>query len=229
MNNTEKALLELFVHNKLDAAQLAADMINLVKHFDWVSKGALDVLSTLLPLAELSIKLGKKFTEYKLALFIEQVRNHTLSKDVIEKHIQKLQAHPEKLNKEVTKILLIIEQEKDEVRVKYYGQLYLRYLETKLTEDEFWEMIEITQRMFICDFDIVESCYRQNGKIDFNETTSGTLYRFDRLLQIGLLKSDGYIANGLAVQILDEKEHSALKLSQLGEKYCNAVFCNNEK
>ena len=87
MNNTEKALFELFVHNKLDAAQLAADMINLVKHFDWVSKGALDAFSTLLPLAELSIKLGKKFTEYKLALFIEQVRNHTLSKDIIEKHI----------------------------------------------------------------------------------------------------------------------------------------------
>lgn len=31
MNNTVKALLELFSHNKLDAAQLAAEMINLVE------------------------------------------------------------------------------------------------------------------------------------------------------------------------------------------------------
>lgn len=59
MNNTVKALLELFGYNKLDAAQLAAEMINLVNHFDWVSKGALDVFGTLLPLADLSIKLGK--------------------------------------------------------------------------------------------------------------------------------------------------------------------------
>lgn len=229
MNNTEKALIKLFVHNKLDASQLAAEMINLVNHFDWGSKGALDVFGALFPIADLSIKLGKKFTEYKLALFIEQVRNHKVSNDIIQKHIQKLQAHPEKLNKEVTKILLLIEQEKDEVRVKYYGRLYLAYLETKLTEDEFWEMVEITQRMFICDFELIENCYRQNGKVDFNETTSGTLHRFDRLIQIGLLKSDGYIANGLALQMVDEKEHGALNLSQLGNKYCNAVFYNNEE
>ena len=69
------------------------------------------------------------------------------------------------------KVLLIIEQEKNEARVKYYGRLYLAYLETKLTEDEFWEMVEITQRMFICDFELVENCYGQNGKVDLEVRT----------------------------------------------------------
>lgn len=175
MSNTVKALLELIGHNKLDAAQLAADMINLLDHPDWASKGALDIVSSLLPFAELSIKLHKKFTEYKLAIFIEQIRSHDSYNNLVQDHIRKFQDHPEKLNKEVTKVLLIIEQGKNEARVKYYGR-----------------------------------------------------YRYNRLIQIGLLRSGEYIGNGVALQILDEKEHCDLELSQLGEKYCKAVFCNNE-
>lgn len=228
LSNTVKALLELIGHNKLDAAQLAADMTNLLDHPDWASKGALDIVSSLLPFAELSIKLHKKFTEYKLAIFIEQIRSHDSYNNLVQDHIRKFQDHPEKLNKEVTKVLLIIEQEKNEVRVKYYGRLYLAYLETKLTEDEFWEMVEITQRMFICDFELIENCYGQNGKVNFDEKKFRVIYRYDRLIQIGLLRSGKYIGNGVALQILDEKEHCDLELSQLGEKYCKAVFCNNK-
>lgn len=89
-------------------------------------------------------------------------------------------------------------------------------------------MIEITQRMFICDFDLVENCYRHNGKVDFDEKKFRVMYRYDRLNQIGLLESGEYIGNGLALQILDEKEHSDLTLSRLGKKYCKAIFCDKE-
>lgn len=228
MNNTAKAFLKLFLHNKLNSVQIAAEMMNLPDHLNWAVHGPLYILGSLIPFVDLSIKLHKKFTEYKLAFFIEQVRNHNLSDDIIQEHIQKFQNHPEKLNKEVTKVLLIIEQEKNEARVKYYGRLYLAYLETKLTEDEFWEMVEITQRMFICDFELIENCYGQNGKVNFDEKKFRVIYRYDRLIQIGLLRSGKYIGNGVALQILDEKEHCDLELSQLGEKYCKAVFCNNK-
>lgn len=82
--------------------------------------------------------------------------------------------------------------------------------------------------MFICDFELVENCYGQNGKVNFDKKKFRVIYRYDRLIQIGLLRSGEYIGNGVALQILDEKEHCDLELSQLGEKYCKAVFCNNE-
>lgn len=62
LSNTVKALLELIGHNKLDAAQLAADMINIVNHFDWIPKGALDVFGAVLPLADLRLwNTGARF------------------------------------------------------------------------------------------------------------------------------------------------------------------------
>lgn len=152
--------------------------------------------------------------------FINEFNKGSINPDKIEKHRKKLHDNPKKLEEELGRVLILLDQNIDTIKSIFEGKFYVAYVDEKVSWDEFCELCDITERLFVSDIKNLREAYENNG-VKGNATIS---YQHDRLNSVGLLEDDSRTGGLILIDIEDEKEQTYMKLTSIGKLFCKFAF-----
>ena len=156
----------------------------------------------------------------QLLVFINEYNQCTISPNKLEEHRLKLRSNSRNLEKELGRIMIILNRNIDSYKSVIEARFYSAYIEVEISWGVFCELCDITERMFLSDINTLKSAY-QNSGVTLQMRTS---YRHDRLISIGLLKE------GMASRIIDLDDTNpqyVYVLTEIGKIYCRYAFEKN--
>ena len=138
-----------------------------------------------------------------------------------QKHKEKLQFNKKFLEDELERVLLLLERFLDAKKAVILAKFFNNYIEEKISWQEFSEVSDITDRIFLEDLKLLYDAYSNNG-IDFNESYN---YRIDRLTSLGLLENPQRLGKTNVFSCgsadgLNEDELKDISITALGKLYC---------
>lgn len=153
--------------------------------------------------------------------FINEFNKGLVSHEKKEKHRKKLQDNPKKLEEELGRVLILLDRNIDTIKSTFEANFYAAYVEEKIKWNDFCELCDITDRLFIADIANLKEAYENNGV----RGSTSLSYKHDRLNSVGLLENDTRIPDGLvSTDIEDEEEETYMKLTSIGKLFCKFAF-----
>lgn len=150
-----------------------------------------------------------------IGIFICELNSGKIDKKKLERHKKELKQNSKKAEKELGRILIILEQIIDNDKASFLGKLYKAYINQEIDWDYFIEFSEITNRLFIYDINILNIMWSKNY-VDYNENRDDK-FRMERLYSLGLI--------GNLFPSANETKHMHGKiLNNLGNLYCDIIF-----
>ncbi len=147
--------------------------------------------------------------------------NKGVNSDKVEKHRKKLNEKPKLLESELSRVLILLNKNIDIIKSKYEARFYAAYVNEKLSWDDFCELCDITDRLFLSDIICLEEAYKNEG---VNENMSIS-YKHERLIAVGLLESVTGVNRGPLWDDIDlEEAQIVLELTEIGNKFCQIAF-----
>ncbi len=118
-------------------------------------------------------------------VFIQELNSGEVNRDKYIEYKTTLEHNPSKCEKELGRVVLILNNIIDVNKSKILAKLYKAYINKALTWEEFCEYSEIVNRIFIEDMAILKDIY--DGNITFISETNNENYRIYRLNSIGII------------------------------------------
>lgn len=144
--------------------------------------------------------------------FIEGFNSGNIDPKQLEKHSQELQSDPNKQEKELGRVIIILGKHIEEIQSKTLGSFYLAYIKGAISWEKFCELSEANRRIFVNDYAILHEANDCNR-------TSFDKYRFyqvDRLISLGLLQ----VRNLPGTIISAAKEDQNIVVTSFGKTFC---------
>ena len=179
------------------------------------------IIGTIVGVGKLAHNVHDRNLIRQTLTFINEFNKGLISPEKIEKHRKKLHDNPKKLEEELGRVLILLDQNIDTIKSTFEGKFYVAYVDEKISWDEFCELCDITERLFVSDITNLREAYENNG-VKGNATIS---YQHDRLNSVGLLENDTRISGGLVfTDIEDEEEQIYMNLTSIGKLFCKYAF-----
>ena len=176
---------------------------------------SLPVINTLCALCKVGYNLHERNLIKQLLSFISSYNDGTISSDDVEKHRLMLEESPIKAEKELSRILLILENQIETDQSEVLGNFYRAYVKGEISWDQFFELSEANRRMFVSDYKILHSL-SSNDRLKLG---SRDLYQSDRLISVGLVQRVWSAGLSFGSEKDSERE-SFILLSPLGKLFC---------
>lgn len=132
--------------------------------------------------------------------FINEFNSGTIDEAKLEEYRRKINDDPKKAEKELGKIIIILSNNTESIIL---ANFYRNYINGYISWDEFCELSEVLNLLFINDIKILEKI--QNKKLAENEESK--LYQINRLEAFGLINRNIAVWN-----------KNNLEITELGEK-----------
>lgn len=153
--------------------------------------------------------------------FINEFNRQTIAPDKLESYRQKLHSNPKKLEAELGRVLITINRNVDTLKSIIESRFYSAYIDSQIDWNDFCELCDITERLFMSDIAALQTAYANHGVT----TTMEISYKHDRLISIGLLTNDARLNGSVNIIDLDSNEPTYLMtLTSIGLKYCQLAF-----
>jgi hypothetical protein len=175
-----------------------------------------------IPIARLlvgSVELGQKIYERNLlkqtVSFINEFNRGEVSQEKLRAHKLKLDENPKLAERELERVIITLNGNVDMQKSQILGCLYSNYINKRIDWNQFCEMTEITNRIFIQDLSYLRSLW-PSGKRNILDKDE---YRFSRLESLGLLKIANIWSdmNDSGLDLLSSGKNA--ELSAIGQKY----------
>lgn len=200
----------------IDFAELGIDSI--------LSDGVLKdipIVGTIVGVGKLAHNVHDRNLLRQTLTFINEFNRGLVSHEKKGKYRKKLQDNPKKLEEELGRVLKLLDRNIDTVKSTFEANFYAAYVDEQIKWDEFCELCDITDRLFIADIANLKEAYENNG-------VKGSIilsYKHDRLNSVGLLENDTRISGGLVfTDIEDDEEQTYMKLTSIGKLFCKFAF-----
>jgi hypothetical protein len=138
-----------------------------------------------------TVSVSDKFFCKRLVAFIQEFNNGNISQYKMDKHIDKLKEE-KKLDPEYEQVLLLIEQCSQASQAKYLARFYQSYWNGDYDWDSFREIADANQRMFACDYAVLQSVASETE-------SSGKESSVSRLVSLGLIVDRRSSGEGLSL------------------------------
>ncbi len=179
------------------------------------------IIGTIVGLGKLAHNVHDRNLLKQTLTFINEFNKGLVSYEKKENHRKKLQNDPKKLEEELGRVLILLDRNIDTLKSIFEANFYTAYVEEKINWDEFCELCDITDRLFISDITILKEAYKNSG---VRESTTLT-YKHDRLNSVGLLENDTRISSGWVLTDIEEDDDELyMKLTTIGEVFCKFAF-----
>ena len=170
-------------------------------------------------------KLAQNIHDRNLLLqtlsFIQELNSGTVTLEKYNEYRTKWAVDPYFREKELGYILIILNRNIDITKSKLEAKFFSAYIDKQIDWNDFCELCEITDRLFVSDIKILDMAYRNGGVSEDSKIS----YRHDRLVSIGLLINEAQLHGGVVAFDLDNLEHqNILELTEIGRKFCNIAF-----
>lgn len=163
--------------------------------------------------------------------FLQHLNDGSITEKEREKFLNKI-SKESSIEEELERILLLLHRATDYKKSIIYAKLLKALAKEIINLREYHEMMEITERIFIDDFDTLIFIYRKKEIYDKNLIT----YHVGRLESLGLVQNYMLMTVGsLVFTTLDkeaspkESEKTGCFLTEIGEKYVQIIYGDNIK
>lgn len=169
-------------------------------------------------------------------VFIQQFNNRTIDMKKLEDYRKSLKNDFHKAEKELGRVLIILNKTMDSEKADILAKLYSAYINQNILWNDFCELSEVTDRIFVKDINIIMGIYKECQKGMFVEDEMS--YVFQRLSSISLIKSQMHFIpsdmkaseydysteeNEGDISDKDIKQVVNIELTQLGELFCSII------
>lgn len=117
--------------------------------------------------------------------FIKQFNSGTINKEKLNKYKEMLNSNPKKAEKELGRVIIILNSTIDIEKSQMLANLYKSYINEKIDWNQFCEFSEIIRMLFLNDFNIIRLIYSQQ----ITDTSGIEIYPIDRLSSLGLVNT----------------------------------------
>ena len=205
---------------------LVLDFSDLNLAGDWLSFGIdsvlksnilneIPVVQTVLGVGKAVLNIRERNSVKNLAIFLIELNSGNIDKDKLNEYREKLNNDPKTAEKELGRVLIILDQVIDNEKASILGKLYRAHINQEIDWDLLVEFSEITNRLFIKDIELLYFMWKKDDS-GYKEEYEDR-FRVDRIYSLGIV--------GNIMPTYNEVWHLHGKvLNALGQKYCNIIF-----
>lgn len=176
------------------------------------------IIKTFISVGKITKSIRERNLIKNLVIFINELNSGNIDKEKLKKHKEELNQNPKKAEKELGRILIILEQTIDNLKSSILGKLYKAYINQEIDWDLFVEFSEITNRLYINDLSILSLIFKNQLSDTSNRSD---LYRIERLNSLGVV---GLAPKAIFIGTNASRQDSYITLNQIGKKYSNIIF-----
>ena len=173
------------------------------------------IIKTFISVGKITKSIRERSLIKNLAIFINELNSGKINKEKLSRHREELRKNPKKAEKELGRILIILEQTIDNIKSSILGKLYKSYINQEIDWDIFIEFSEITNRLFMFDINILKVMWSQAYNTYIEQKDDN--FRIERMYSLGII--------GNIFPSMNETKHlHGRVLNGLGKKYCDIIF-----
>ena len=157
-------------------------------------------------------------------VFIQELNSGTIDEEKYIAYKTTLEHNPNKCEKELGRVILILNNIIDVSKSKMLSRLFKAYINKVLTWEEFCEYSEIVNRIFLEDIALLKKI--NDGEVTFIDEDDKEKYRIHRLNSIGVIEIS---IDKMTVAIINGsmKPKQLLTISDVGNKFLKIVLDSN--
>lgn len=163
------------------------------------------IVRSILALCKIGYNLKERNLLKQTFAFINGFNKGSISEEKLISYKRELIANPDKQEKELGRVLIVLDRYVDDIKSAVLGYFYNVYINGDITWEEFCDLEEANSRMFVSDYIILEKAYNENGLKMIDQD----YYKVQRLIAIGLLQNKNPLG-GMSwmenVDLFDEKD-----------------------
>jgi hypothetical protein len=176
------------------------------------------IFKSLLSVGKISKNIRERNYLKNLAIFINELNSGNIDAEKLRLHQEELKRNSKKAEKELGRILIILDQTIDNIKASILGKLYKAYINQVVDWEMFIEFSEITNRLYINDLKILALIYNGN----MNDTSNrADLYRVERLNSLGVI---GLAPKSIVIGTSHSRQDSYITLNKIGKMYSDIIF-----
>lgn len=141
------------------------------------------IIGTIAGIAKASVAIRERQLAKNTYAFIKGLREHTISQEKLEDYRRK-HDDPKKAEKELGYVLLLLDREIHAEKSVILGHMYAAVVDQSISWEQFQELSEALDRMFMADFPVLERM--RYGTPLMAGVREGELHGVDRLRSLGL-------------------------------------------
>lgn len=204
----------------IDSSDIISDYLELGidSILDNDSLKEIPIIKTFIGVGKITKSIRERNLMKNLVIFINELNSGNIDKEKLKKHKEELNQNPKKAEKELGRILIILEQTIDNLKSSILGKLYKAYINQEIDWDLFVEFSEITNRLYINDLSILSLIFKNQLSDTSNRSD---LYRIERLNSLGVV---GLAPNAIFIGTNASRQDSYITLNQIGKIYSNIIF-----
>lgn len=206
----------------IDSADLVGDYLELGidSVLDNEIAKEIPVLKSLISVGKITRSIRERNYMKNLVIFLNELNSGDIDIKKLKKHQEELKNNAREAEKELGRILIILDQTIDNSKSFILGRLYKSYINQLIDWDLFLEFSEITNRLFVLDIKLLNMIKKRN--YDYFKLDREDIFRIERLYSLGLI--------GYRYPNSSESEYFyGSDLSKLGKKYCDLIFDRRDK
>ncbi len=118
--------------------------------------------------------------------FIQEFNSKKIENEKLEKYKKKISNNKKKLNEELGRVLIILNETIDDKKSELLAKFYLAYIYEEISWERFCEFSDVINRIFVSDIETIFEIYKDTRE-DEVSLIIYEKYRTDRLIATGLL------------------------------------------
>ena len=204
----------------IDSSDIVSDYLELGidSILDNDSLKEIPIIKTFIGVGKITKSIRERNLMKNLVIFINELNSGNIDKEKLKKHKEELNQNPKKAEKELGRILIILEQTIDNLKLSILGKLYKAYINQEINWDLFVEFSEITNRLYINDLSILSLIFKNQLSDTSNRSD---LYRIERLNSLGVVS---LAPKAIFIGTNASRQDSYITLNQIGKIYSNIIF-----
>lgn len=149
---------------------------------------------------------------------VEGFRSYNVSEAELDVYQRRYEADARYAEKELGRVLIILDRTIDAVKSRYIGRLYGAFVKRQISWERFCEMAEVTERLFMSDYNV------------FMRLVYGTPFeagvKENELYSASRLAGTGVIIEGTEshLKTIAEIEQRTYTVTKLGRQYASIIF-----
>lgn len=173
------------------------------------------IIKTFISVGKITKSIRERNLIKNLVIFINELNSGKINKEKLSRHREELRKNPKKAEKELGRILIILEQTIDSIKSSILGKLYKSYINQEIDWDIFIEFSEITNRLFMSDIGILKVMWLKAYNTYIEQKDDN--FRIERIYSLGII-------GNIFPSINETKHLHGRVLNGLGKKYCDIIF-----
>ena len=143
------------------ASELLETGIDMILESDAL-KG-IPIVSTISAACKIGVNLHERNLLKQTFEFLRGFNADSIDVETLEAHRLELEADPEKQEKELSRVMIILGKQVDDLQSRVLGSFYSAFIKRSVSWNKFCELAEANSRMFSSDYSILAVAARESG------------------------------------------------------------------